>query len=66
MLFPYVLPASTNDAYSLTVYNTKAADYGLTIGLAWWLIGLTLALGYFFYLYRSFGGKVRLEEGEGY
>jgi len=32
-LYPYVLPASTNPAYSLTVYNAKAPDYGLKVGL---------------------------------
>lgn len=52
-VYPYVLPASTNPAYALTVHNARAADYGLRIGLIWWVIGITLAAGYFFYLYRS-------------
>ena len=65
-LYPYVLPATTDPAYSLTVYNSKAGDYGLAIGLAWWSVGIALAVGYFIYLYRSFRGKVALEKGEGY
>jgi cytochrome d ubiquinol oxidase subunit II len=64
-LYPYVLPASTDPAYALTVYNAKAADYGLRIGLVWWVIGMALAAGYFVYAYRHFAGKVRLDD-EGY
>jgi len=61
-LYPYVLPASTNPDYSLTVYNAKAADYGLRIGLIWWMLGMALATGYFVYVYRHFSGKVTLKE----
>jgi len=60
-LYPLVLPASTGAAYSLTVYNAKAADYGLRIGLVWWFIGIALATTYFVYVYRNFAGKVKLE-----
>jgi len=66
-LFPNLLPASTDSRLSLTVYNSMAGEYGLGVGLTWWVIGALLALGYFFYLFRSFRGKVRLQaEGEGY
>lgn len=65
-LYPLVLPA-TDVARSLTVHNAKAADYGLRIGLVWWVIGMALATGYFVFLYRHFAGKVRVNtEGEGY
>ncbi len=66
-LFPNVLPASTNPQFSLTVYNTAAHAYGLGVGLVWWIIGMTITLGYFTYLFYSFRGKVKLPaEGEGY
>jgi cytochrome d ubiquinol oxidase subunit II len=66
-LYPLVLPATSDPAYSLTVHNAKAADYGLIVGLRWWIIGMILASGYFVYVYRHFAGKVRLEGGgEGY
>ena len=65
-LYPYVLPASSSEAHALTVYNTKAADYGLRIGLVWWTIGMILVTGYFVYAYRNFRGKVTLEEEGGY
>jgi cytochrome d ubiquinol oxidase subunit II len=62
-LYPVVLPASTNPAYSLTIYNSAAGHHGLTVGLVWWCIGMVLALGYFVFIFRMFRGKVRLEEG---
>ncbi len=64
-LYPVVLPASTDPARSLTIYNTAAGHHGLSVGLTWWILGMILALGYFFFLFRMFKGKVRLE-GEGY
>ena len=63
-LYPNVLPASTDAAYNLTIYNTAAGRHGLTVGIIWWSIGLVLALGYFTFVFRMFRGKVRLE-GEG-
>jgi cytochrome bd ubiquinol oxidase subunit II len=65
-LYPTLLPASTDAALSLTIQNSKAGDYGLGIGIVWWMIGMTLATGYFVYLYRSFKGKVALNDGDGY
>ncbi len=66
-LYPKVLPASTDPSYSLTIQNAAAADYGLRIGLVWWSFGIVLALGYFFFVYRQFRRKVRLEaEDQGY
>jgi cytochrome bd ubiquinol oxidase subunit II len=56
-VYPMVLPAR-NPTYSLTVTNSKAGDYGLKIGLIWWVIGMILAAGYFIYVYRTFAGKV--------
>jgi len=64
-LYPVVLPASTDPAHSLTIHNTAAGHHGLGVGIAWWIIGMTLAFGYFFFVYRMFRGKVRLG-GEGY
>lgn len=57
-LFPNLLPASTDPAYSLTVYNAAAKPYALGVGLHWWVIGILLALGYGTYLHIAFKGKV--------
>jgi cytochrome d ubiquinol oxidase subunit II len=60
-VYPMVLPAR-NPVYSLTVATAKAGDYGLKIGLAWWIFGIMLAAGYFIYVYRSFAGKVVVDK----
>ncbi len=66
-LYPDVLPATTDPAYSLTIYNTATGRHGLIVGLAWWIVGMILALSYFAFIYRRFRGKVRLEAAdEGY
>ena len=64
-MYPYLLPASTNPAYSLTIYNAKTGAYSLSVGLIWWIFGMVLAIAYFTFLYRSFRGKVQLDQ-EGY
>jgi cytochrome bd ubiquinol oxidase subunit II len=57
-LYPVVLPASTGEAYNLTISNTAAGHHGLSVGLVWWSIGMILTLGYFVFVYRMFRGKV--------
>ncbi len=56
-LYPMVLPAR-DPQFSLSVANAQAGTYGLKVGLAWWILGMILAAGYFLFLYRSFAGKV--------
>lgn len=55
-VYPYVLPSSLDSSYALTIHNASAGSYGLKIGLAWWLLGILLAVGYFTFLYRHFFG----------
>lgn len=62
-VYPMVLPAR-NPIYSLTVTNAKAGNYGLKIGLVWWILGIILAAGYFTYVYRSFSGKVAIDAND--
>jgi cytochrome d ubiquinol oxidase subunit II len=65
-MYPTLLPASTDPAYSLTIYNARTGAYSLSVGLIWWLIGMALAVGYFTFLYRSFRGKVAMNDEHGY
>ena len=60
-VYPMVLPAR-DPQFSLTVTNAKAGDYGLKVGVIWWVIGMILAAGYFQFLYRSFAGKVSVSD----
>ena len=57
-VYPYVLPSVGDPKLGLDIYNSSAAHYGLAIGLRWWILGMALAAGYFFYVYRHFAGKV--------
>jgi len=66
-LFPKLLPSSIDSVHSLTAYDTAAHKYGLEVGVVWWTIGMTLALGYFSYLFYSFRGKILAQkESNGY
>jgi cytochrome d ubiquinol oxidase subunit II len=60
-VYPRVLPA-VDPANSLTVHNASASQYGMTVGLIWWSIGMVLAAVYFVVVYRLFRGKVSLED----
>jgi cytochrome d ubiquinol oxidase subunit II len=64
-VFPYVLPSTLNPRLGLTVYNSAAPLHSLEIGLAWFAPALMLAVVYLLVVYRSFAGKVLVEE-EGY
>lgn len=62
-LYPAVLPSVVDPSLSLTVHNAAAPEYGLRIGLVWWIPGMLLATGYAYFLYRRFAGKVKAGEG---
>ena len=64
-LYPYVLPA-VNAANSLTIQNASSSQYGQTVGLVWWILGMLLAVVYFVLTYRLFWGKVDVKSSEGY
>ncbi len=56
--YPFWLRSTIDNEFSLSATNTAAAGYGLRVALCWWLVGITLAVGYFAYVYRSIRGKV--------
>lgn len=65
-LYPVLLSASTDPAYSLTIYSVRTGDYSMRVGLIWWVIGMIVATGYFIFAYRFFRGKVVLDEVDGH
>ncbi len=65
-IYPVLLPSSIKSEYSLTIFNSKAGDYALNVGLYWWIAGITIAIGYFTYLFYTFRGKVKAGKEEGY
>jgi cytochrome bd ubiquinol oxidase subunit II len=58
-LYPYLLPATTDDAHSLTVHNSAAGAYGLGVGSVWYAISMILALGYLVFVLRMHRGKLK-------
>jgi cytochrome d ubiquinol oxidase subunit II len=61
-VYPYVLASNGDPNLGLTVYNSAAPGYGLSVGLRWWAVGMILAAGYFVFVYRHFAGKVSLDD----
>jgi cytochrome d ubiquinol oxidase subunit II len=64
-LYPRLLPATTGSQYDITIEKALSGPHTLRVGLAWWAIGMCLAITYFIVVYRMFRGKVSLE-GSGY
>jgi len=54
-------PSAVTPANSLTIENASGSQYGQTVGLIWWIIGMLLAAVYFIFTYRLFWGKVPAE-----
>ncbi|HTV48283.1 MAG TPA: cytochrome d ubiquinol oxidase subunit II [Phycisphaerae bacterium] len=60
-MFPTIVYATNNPAYSLTVYNSSSSQYTLRVMLVIACIGMPLVLGYTTYIYYIFRHKVRLD-----
>jgi len=60
-LYPVLLPSNNDPTAGLTIYNAKASEYGLRVGMMWWVVGIVLAIGYFIFLYRQVRGKIGIE-----
>jgi cytochrome d ubiquinol oxidase subunit II len=56
--YPNLLRSTLDPANDVTAQNAAAGEYGLRVGLTWWVVGMVLAVSYFIYLFRSFRGKV--------
>ena len=60
---PGLAPRSTLDrAHDLTLTNTASGSYALRTGLAWFVVGVSLAAACFVLVFRIFRGKVALDE----
>ena len=63
-LYPALLPSSYGSRFDITIFNAAAGSYALRISFIWWGFGMTLATGYFIFLYWMFKGKVQQESAE--
>ncbi|XMO87051.1 cytochrome d ubiquinol oxidase subunit II [Algibacter sp. AS12] len=57
-LFPVILPSVNTVNEPLTIYNTAAPEYGLSVALTWGIIGFILLFVYLIVQKRLMGGKV--------
>ncbi|MBD0851745.1 cytochrome d ubiquinol oxidase subunit II [Maribacter arenosus] len=57
-IFPKVLPSTNFVNPSLTLYNVAADEYGLSVGLSWFIVALFLVIVYMIIQYRVFKGKM--------
>jgi cytochrome bd ubiquinol oxidase subunit II len=57
-VYPTLLPATTGADRDITLTRALSGPHTLSIGLAWWLFGMTLALAYVVFVYSRFKGKV--------
>ena len=65
-VYPNLLVSSTDQALNITIQNAHTGWYALRVGLVFWGFGMTLAIGYFVFIYRMFRGKVGESAGGGY
>ncbi|SIS55743.1 cytochrome bd-I ubiquinol oxidase subunit 2 apoprotein [Zobellia uliginosa] len=61
-LYPTLLFSTLDPAHSIDIYNAAASTKSLKIMLTMVAIGGPLVLGYTFFVYRTFRGKVQLDE----
>ncbi len=61
-LYPVIILATNDPAYSLTVYNSAASEKTLGIMLGFVAVGGPLVASYTYFVYRTFWGKVELDE----
>lgn len=61
-LFPNLLIATNDPKNSITVYNAAASDKTLSIMMKMVAIGTPLVLTYTIFVYRTFRGKVKMDE----
>jgi cytochrome bd ubiquinol oxidase subunit II len=66
-MFPVMLRSTLDPAWSLTAINAATGKEGLRAGVAWWLLGFPIAVGYAVLLLHLHRGKVKAAgDGKGY
>lgn len=61
-LYPVLLPSTIDPKYSVTIYNAASSQKSLGNMLIIVVIGAPLLAGYFLFLYKTFHGKVKLDD----
>ncbi|MCG8331851.1 MAG: cytochrome d ubiquinol oxidase subunit II [Chitinophagales bacterium] len=61
-LYPVMLLSTLGEAYNITIYNAASSEKSLGIMLTIAAIGTPLVLAYTIFVYKTFAGKVELDE----
>ena len=61
-LYPVLLPSTIDPTYSVTIYNAASSQKSLGIMLTMVVVGAPLLAGYLIFLYKTFNGKVQLDD----
>ena len=61
-LYPVILMSTVDRAFDLTVHNASSSSKSLGIMLRFAVVGVPLVAGYTFFVYRTFYGKVKMDE----
>lgn len=61
-LYPTLLISTIDPKYNIDIYNAASSEKSLGIMLLFVAIGTPLILGYTFFVYKTFWGKVELDE----
>ena len=61
-LYPVLILSTIDPAYNITVYNAASSEKSLGIMLTFAAIGIPLVAGYTFFVYKTFAGKVKMDE----
>lgn len=61
-LYPVLIISTIAPEYNMTIYNTSSSDKSLGIMLIFAAIGIPLVAAYTFFVYRTFYGKVTLDD----
>ena len=61
-LYPVLLPSTVDPKFSVTIYNAASSQKSLGIMLTMVVIGAPLLSGYLVFLYKTFNGKVKLDD----
>ena len=57
-IFPVILPSTNSINEPLTIYNTAASEYGLSVALSWGIFAFILLFVYMIIQKRLMGGKI--------
>jgi cytochrome d ubiquinol oxidase subunit II len=61
-IFPHMVPSATDPALGLTIFDSSSSRRTLTVMLVLAAIGVPVMLGYTVFAYRTFRGKVVVED----